>query len=77
MNLSKIIRFWKWKKTISKTISASATANVYLKRVYVSQNLKLQFIGEKIKVEISYLYSKFILNNFTQNFCVSFFLNKF
>merc|ERR1719354_790912 len=41
--------FWKWKKTISKTISASATANVYLKRVYVSQNLKLKFLGGKIK----------------------------
>jgi len=47
--ISVTVGFWKWKKTISKTISASATANVYLKRVYVSQNLKLQFIGEKIK----------------------------
>ena len=34
-----------------RTISASATVNVYLKRVYVTQNVKLQFIGQTIKVK--------------------------
>jgi len=47
VRVSKKIKVWRW----SKTISASATANVYLKRVYVSQNLKLQFIGGKIKTQ--------------------------
>jgi len=47
VRVSKKIKFWRW----SKTISASATANVYLKRVYVTQNVKLQFIGQTIKAQ--------------------------
>jgi len=47
VRVSKKIKILFWKKTIS----ASATANVYLKRTYVSQNLKLQFLGGNIKTQ--------------------------
>jgi len=47
VKVSKRIKIFIWRKTIS----ASATANVYLKRTYVSQNLKLQFLGGNIKTQ--------------------------